>query len=373
MMEKMRRELPSLLELAHDHSEGARLQLANKLADLFLSDDIELNQREEAMVNELIKMLIKTEDVAVRHELVKRFAEVKDMPRNVAFNLASSVIDFAASILKHAKSLTDDDLITIIEMQSPEHACAVASRQEISEAVADALVTTGSLQVMQTVAENLGAKLSPKAVGILTETARLVVSLQWPIMKRPELTPDMASKLYWWVTQDLRRHAIERYGFSAGLLDLALAKAIEVKLNEHIFERHEDAAMIHVADWLDERNSINIALLPKLLRLGHFRLFNIALGRLSQLELAQIDIIMAESGGRLLAAICRSLGIDKPSFVSIFLLSRAGRSDEHLVHPKELSLALAAYDKLQPATAQDMVRGWRADPESLNRYSEQTA
>ncbi len=370
MSSRMYEELPSLMALAHDRSEGARVQLAGKLANLFLSGDVVLNEHEETMVNEMIDMLIKTEDVSVRHELVKKFAEIKTAPRKIALRLACGAIEFARAVLQSSETLTDDDLITVVETQSVDHACAVASRTVVNEAVADALVTTGSLKVMQIVAENLGARLSPKAINILSETARVVLSLQKPIMHRPELTPDVASKLYWWVSQDLRRHAIERFGFSAGLLDLSLAKAIETKLNEHIFERHEDAAMVQVADWLDERNAINIAILPKLLRLGHFRLFSIALSRLSALDIDMIDTILSEHGGRLLAAVCRSIGIDKPSFVSIFLLSRGARADEHVVNPRELSQALAAFDKLIPDVAQDMLRTWRSDPAMLTKYVE---
>ncbi len=53
-------------------------------------------------------------------------------------------------------------------------------RESISEAVADALVTTGNIKVMQLVAENLGAQLSRRAVNVLTETARFTLSLREP-------------------------------------------------------------------------------------------------------------------------------------------------------------------------------------------------
>ncbi len=369
MRNRMLEELPSLMELARDKTESARVQLAGRLANLFLSGEVVLTEHEEDMVKELIDMLVRTEDVSVRHELVRQFVDIKKVPRKIALSLACGTIELARSVLQSVETFTDDDLITIAETQSAEYACAIAARKEVNEAVADALVTTGSLKVMQIVAENLGAKLSPKAIGLLSETARLVVSLQEPILHRPELTPDIASKLYWWVSQDLRRHTIERFGFSAGLLDLALAKAIETKLNEHIFERHENAAMVQVADWMEERRAINAAILPKLLRLGHFRLFNIALGRLSGLEAPSIDIIVGELGGRLLAAVCRSIGIDKPSFVSIFLLSRAARTDEHVVNPRELSQALAAYDNVSADTARGMIAAWQTDPEQLMKYA----
>lgn len=363
-MTPIQEQLPELFALARDHSDSARLHLASKLSELFLTETADLTPREEEMVNELINLLLSTENPVVRQAMVQKFAQAH-MPRKAALNLAASANDVAHTVLRSCETLTDDDLIMVVATKSTDHACSIAQRRSINEAVGDALVTTGSLRVMQTVAENLGAKLSPKAITLLAETARLVHSLQSPVMQRPELTPDVASKLYWWIAQDLRRHILDRFGFSAGAMDLALGKAVEQKLNEHIFERTDDEAMKRVADWLEERNAITLALLPKLLRISHFRLFNIALGRLAMLDLPLIDAIVSENGGRMLAALSRAIGMDKTGFVSIFLLSRGARQDEHVVHPRELTQALTAYDRLLPETAQDMLGTWRKNPAYL--------
>jgi len=358
-------ELPTLFELARERSDSSRLRLASKLSELFLAEDVGLTKREEEMVNELITLLLSTENVSVRHEMVQKFAN-KNMPRKIALSLANSTNDIAHTVLRSCETLTDDDLITIVNTQSTDHACSVAMRRSINEAVADALVTTGSLRVMQIVAENLGAKLSPKAVSILAETARLVQSLQRPVMQRPELTPDVAAKLYWWIAQDLRRHIVERFCLSPSALDSALGKAIEQKLNEHIFERHDDGAMGKIADWLEERNAITLSLLPRLLRMGHFRLFSISLSRLAILDVSLIDAIINEKGGRMLAVLCRAIGMEKSGLVSIFLLSRAAREhNETVVHPRELTTTMTAYDRLSQETAQDMLRTWRRNPEYL--------
>lgn len=92
-----------------------------------------------------------------------------------------------------------------------------------------------------------------------------------------------ALKLYWWVAQDLRRAALQRFGINAGRLDSALAKAVEEKLSVHILEKGDDFAMDAVADWLAEREVLSAKLLPQILRMGHFRLFCILLSRLTQL------------------------------------------------------------------------------------------
>jgi len=354
-----------MFALANTRTEGARVELAGMLADVLLQEDAGLSLREAELVNELIDQLLHTNSPAVRAQLVKRFADARSMPRKMAQTLASDSIDIARNVLMTSETLTDEDLITVVSEQSRDHARAVAQRKAISEAVADALVTTGDIKVMQLVAENLGATLNQKTVEVLADAARFTAELREPIMKRPEMSTDAATKLFWWVSNDLRRYALQRFGISSGQIDEALAKTIDQMLGYHNLDKDDDETMQQVAQWLNERQAISAKILPQVLRLGHFRLFNILLAHLTKLELSLVDTIVNETGGRGLAVICRSIGIDKPGFVSIFLLARGARTGEQVVHPRELSYALASFDRLTINLAQDLLHSWKVNPAYL--------
>ncbi|HAX90815.1 MAG TPA: hypothetical protein DCY07_01210 [Rhodospirillaceae bacterium] len=202
------------------------------------------------------------------------------------------------------------------------------------------------------------------------ESARLTTMLQKPILTRPELSADNAMRLFWWVDRDLRRATLEKYGFGPGRLESALDKAVEEKLNAHIFESSNDSAMETLADWMEERDALTTRFFLPMLRMGHYRLFNVVLGRLNQLELSLVDVITEKAGGRMMVALCRSLNIDKGSFISIYLLSRGGRRDEQVVNPRELSVTMEAFDRLSPVVAEVMVQSWRADPSDVYKRVE---
>lgn len=361
-MSKLQNTLPAMFALAHERTEGARIELAGMLADLFLSEETQLSLREEELVNELIDQLLQNRSPAVRAQLVKKFANAAKMPRKIALSFAREDIEIARPVLVTSQTLTDEDLVTIIETQDRGHAEAIARRASVNEAVADALITTGDVRIMQIVAENLGAILSKKAINILAASARFTAELRSPVMHRPEMSVDAAIDLYWWVSLDLRRYALKRFGVNAGQIDEALAKTIETLLNYHKIDKDNDETMMQVADWLAERQAMSSRILPQILRMGHYRLFNIVLSRLSTLPLTLIDSIVAEMGGRGLAVLCRSLGLDKAGFVSLFLLSRGSRPGEQVVHPRELSYALAAFDRMSVTLAQDLLRTWKKDP-----------
>ncbi len=362
VMSRLQAKLPDMVALAHERTEAARIELAGMLADICLGNANELSLREQEQVNELIEVLLRTNSPVLRLHLAERFSDVTKMPHALAADLAKDTIDVAAKVLTDCETLTDTDLISVIEGQSHDHAAAIARRASVNEAVADALVTTGDINVMRIVAENLGAKLSPKAITVVADTARFTATLREPIMKRPEMFADAALRLYWWVSPDLRRYTLKRFNISAGQIDRALAKTVDDLLSYHQLDKSNSDIMEQIANWLQEREAMAPRILPQVLRLGHFRLFNIILSRLTELSLDVIDIIVAESGGRELAVVCRGLGIDKAGFVSIFLLSRGARQDEQVVHPQELSRALAAFDRLTTNLAHDLLNSWKLDP-----------
>lgn len=373
MMSYIKESLPTMMELARDRSELSRIQLANMLADVFLRTDVSLSLRESEMVDELIDQLMLDRSPQVRDQLVQKFADVSRMPRRIANNLAKEDIEIARPILMASSTLTDNDLVTIVEEKGGDYALAVAQRLKISEAVADALVITGDVRVMREVAENLGAHLGSKALNVVADAARYSTQLREPLFRRPEMNVDIAMKLYWWVEQDLRRFALKRFGINSGQIDRALASTISTFLNSHTHEKANDDVMSQVADWMEEHQAVSVGALPQVLRMGHFRLFNMMLSRLTGLGLTLIDAIINEIGARGLAAICRSLDIDKPGFVSLFLLSRGGRPGEQIVHPRELSHALAAFDRMTPAIAKDLLNTWKSNPDCLLKHREEAA
>lgn len=362
-----------MLALAHERTELSRVQLAGMLADVFLADDISLSLREEEQLNELISNLMANASSQVREHLVKKFVDVTKMPRPIAANLAQDDILLAGAVLVNATALTEEDLIRVIEEKGGDHAVSIAYREQISEAVADALVTTGDMRVMQVVVENLGAKLSPLAMDVISNAARYTIGLRKPVLHRPEMKADAALKLYWWVEQDLRRYVLDRFGITSGQIDQSLAKTIGRLLEEHAKEKTNDRVMEQVAAWIEEHGVLGAKVLPQVLRMGHFRLFNMLLSRMARLPLSLVDAIMEEVGGRGLAAICRAVGIEKANFVSLFLLSRGGRGGgEQVVHPRELSCALEAFDRMTPSTAKDLLTTWSADPSYFLKHQEET-
>ena len=73
-----------------------------------------------------------------------------------------------------------------------------------------------------------------------------------------------------------------------------------------------------------------------------------------------------EPGGEALAIVCRAIGIDKPDFATIFMLSRKAHSGDRVTNPRELSKVLEFFDRLKPDIARKVLSRWQRSSEYLN-------
>jgi uncharacterized protein (DUF2336 family) len=99
------------------------------------------------------------------------------------------------------------------------------------------------------------------------------------------------------------------------------------------------------------------------LRGGKIPAFVAGLSHMAKLDPSIIKRAMFDAGGETLAVICKTVGMDRNSFASLFLLSRQGAA--HVTAPKQLQELLKFFDALTPEQARSAARYWRMDGEFL--------
>jgi uncharacterized protein (DUF2336 family) len=203
---------------------------------------------------------------------------------------------------------------------------------------------------------NPGAQISARAMRSLAEGALRRQSLCEPLASRPELTPDLAARLYWIVSLELRRFIAQRFVLPRDLLDRALQTTMQRLVDTCRARRVVPPEAETVAGRLAEAGALTPAVLISVLRVGQIRLFEVLFARATGLAQATVVRMLEAGESEMLAAACRATGIDKGHFASIFLLSRGARPGEQIVDPRELSRILAFYDRLSPETARALVR-----------------
>jgi uncharacterized protein (DUF2336 family) len=352
-----------LLALARDKSIEGRKRLVAVVADLLSERETVITAQERALMTDILTKLIREVATPVRRALSERLAEAGNVPHEIIVALANDEIDVAAPILLKSDALLDVELIEIVRHRSLDHQLAVAMRRAVSEPVSDALVETGNTDVIKTLLENPNARISEATMAYLVDRSKMVDSFQEPILRRRDLSPTLAKKMYFWVSAALRQYIVETFDVDVTELDDTIESVTTeaVRQIEEEGDTSESSAPMVLARRIAEANQVTPQLLLQTLKQGEIPLFEALLAQLSRLRLPLIRRFLFEPGGEGLAIVCKAADIEKSLFASIFLLSRRARPGERAMDPRELSRVLALYDRITPDAANIVVARWRRD------------
>jgi Uncharacterised protein conserved in bacteria (DUF2336) len=110
---------------------------------------------------EVIGRLADEIEVAARAQLARRLAGFEQAPVNIIRKLAfDDSIDVAGPVLRESERLDSETLVANAMTKSQPHLLAISERKSLPEAVTDVLVTRGNWDVVTSVANNNGARLS---------------------------------------------------------------------------------------------------------------------------------------------------------------------------------------------------------------------
>ena len=359
-----------LIGLARDKSVEGRTRLVQIVGDLFFDTDTVLRDAERNIMTDILRQLIHDVEMKVRQQLAMRMADENDAPRELVSALANDQIEVAHPILTQSTILQDMELIEIVQHLTYGHQLAIAMRETVSETVSEALIGTGNVDVIKTLLENENADISGKAMEYLVEQSEKIDDLQVPLINRNDLGPDLAKRMYWWVSAALRKHIVKHYSID----EVGLDDKIQDTIHDILGIDGSGSGAINtaprrksqeLAEKLQNAAAITPQLLIQTLRQGEVVLFEDLLSQVTGLRTNLIRRFVFEPGGEGLAIACRAADITKADFASIFLLSRSARPGDKVVDPNEVSRVLNFFDRIKAETAQKVVKRWHLDPNFL--------
>ncbi|MGB1547559.1 MAG: DUF2336 domain-containing protein [Alphaproteobacteria bacterium] len=330
-----------------------------------MEDEKTLSERERALMTDILNQLVREVEMAVRRHLSERLSILPNAPRELIITLASDTIEVARPVLMKSEILHDADLIEIIQHRTMEHQLAIAMRKDVSEVVSEALVETGSVDVIKTLLKNVDAKISEGTKAYLVEESEKVNAYREPLIRRPDLDPKMAEKMYWWVSAALRQEIAAKFDIDVTTLDDQIESTVRDIMESEGEVVPKPEKKPDSAERLAKDVDVTPELLIRVLRQGEVSLFAALFAKYTGLSGKLVRRLLFEPGGEGMAIACKAKELSKQSFASIFLLSRKARPGEKVVDPGELSRILAFYERIDPEAAQKVTKQWQRDPEYL--------
>ncbi len=354
-------ELIRLLGLAKTKSSGSRSLLVENITDLFLSEEGRLSEHERALMSDILGKLIVQVESDIKRELgTNLLAKGIDLPDIVKL-LAEDEIEIARPLLEKSDLLHDQDLIEIVRMRTDEHRLSIAMRETVSEQVSDALVEYGSEDVIETLLNNHDATINKRAMEYLVAESRRVDRFQEPLIMRSDLTPDLAYRMYWWVSAALRQRILSEFDIDPVSVEQAVKRAASTVM---VDQEGEDGAYVRaqrLVRRMNENGELSIQFLLSSLRQQRVAVFVAGLGELGAVDFRTAWRIFSDKGGESLAILAKAIGVDRGQFTTIFLLLTQAREGARAKSPGVLKDILELFDSISESNAKGALMIWQRD------------
>ncbi len=360
--DSVRDQALALLEQARRSAQAQHDRLLDTTTDLFLDAEARLSDEERRLMLGIIDRLVHDVEREVRAGLAERLSALPNAPRELVLKLAEDEADIARPLILNSPVLRDDDLIELVRQRTHEHRLCVAMRAGISATVSQALIEAGEEDVIEALIRNDDAELALQAVNYLVEESRRVDRFREPLLRRRDLPPALAFRMFWWVSAALRRHILAHFSIDEGNLDAMIQLTVQDSAAR--IDRGPTAAA-SLARGLRERGELTDANLLRLLRSGHIAAFSSALAEMAGIDPETAGRIVHCQGYEALAAASRGAGLDRQTFAAIFMLREEARTAGRAQSPSRLEAALQFHDGLDRKQARNVLRYWSLDAEYL--------
>ncbi len=352
----------TLLEWAQSHTSGGRNALAEAMTNLFAGGSEGLSDRERALMADILQKVVVDLELSVRQSMSEKLADLPDAPADLIRFLANDEASVAAPLLARSGVLRDDDLIEVIRHRTLEHQMAIAVRFSVSETVSGVLAKTGNASVIESLLRNENARLSQATLAYLVDESKRMDSFREPLLRREELGPKLAKRMFLWVSAALRNQIINRFDLDEATVDALLEEAALENIEDSAAETGPSGAD-RLAKELDAGLLLDTDTLVRALAMGEVNLFIAMFARAADLRDRLVRRMLFASRADDFAIACKAVDIDRNTFETLVSLSESARPQFAHEAAPEGHDALAVYDRIGQDEALRILRRWRLDPE----------
>jgi uncharacterized protein (DUF2336 family) len=292
--------------LLSDPSSRTRVEVATNIAR-----DLEspmLTDGEVQTAQEIIRLMSKDVEVAVRVALSNSLRHAKRLPHDVALAMANDVDAVAMPVLGASLVLTNDDLLEIVRRGSTIRQNAIAGRPSVPEPVSAALVSRGDETVVTTLMKNAGAKISEESLTRAIDRFPHSDVVKDSMARRQSLPITVTERLIKIVSDQLQDYLVAHHKLPPLMAtDMAL--------------RSREAAMLHFSNGLGREHVEPLAaqmlangrLTPSLVLravcFGDMPFFEAAIAVLADIPVANARILIHDAGPKGFEALYRKSGL----------------------------------------------------------------
>lgn len=292
--------------LLAEPSVAVRAELAAKMA--LEIDSARLTPDELAIAQDIARLMAQDVAVSVRQALAESLRRATHLPRDVALRLARDVEAVALPILAKSPALAEADLIEILRHASLPRQQAIASRADVTEPLADALIGGADEHAVVVLLDNKAARIAEASLHRAVDRFAASEAVKSSVVHRNSLPVTVAERLVVMVSEELRGYLLSHHALPA-----AVAADLVLQSRERSIIGLSARASRHELDLLIRQMQRHQRLTPSLilraLCMGDLAFFETSLAVRAHVPAENAQVLVHDAGGNGLASLYRKAGL----------------------------------------------------------------
>ena len=282
-------------KLLAEPSAANRADLAAKVAKQF--DGAALTATERRLAEDIIRVMAHDAVIRVRQSLAENLKSNPALPRDVAMTLASDVEAVALPILQVSQVLSDEDLIELVRSSRSEaKQTAIAKRDTVSAAVADALIDSGSETAVAALVANAGADLQEPSLNRVIDKFGDSEAVQAPLVQREKLPMTIAERLVAVVSDKLQNYLVTHHELPAKVAADAILQSRERATVSLLSGENSEESLERLVAQLSRTGRLTPSLLLRALCTGDVAFFEFGIAALSKVPVTNARLLIHDAG-----------------------------------------------------------------------------
>jgi hypothetical protein len=347
-----------LEELDQSISQGSnecRLRALWHATDVLMAG--QYSEEDVWVFGEVIERLSRELEEEVRAQLSRKVAASDNVSTGLVNKLAcDKSIAVAGPVLRQSERFDTSSLVSIATTASQQHLLAISKRRSIAEPVTDVLVTRGNREVLNSLAENPGARFSRHGFLQLVQRSENDSILMESLGRRRDISRSIFQQLIAKASDDLKgKLERESPNMAPQIETLVTDVAGELHLifgpaSESYFQAKKVVSALHRQGNLHEKKIFEYAQSHQLAEV------TAALSLLSSLPPNVIERGLVDATGEMAMIFTKALAFSWETTMSLLFLG----APNHKISANDLDAMEVKFSRLKFETAQNVIQLYRS-------------
>ena len=305
------------VNLAEQTSVENKSIIARKVSSFYAG--INITPQAAQLAEDIFRIMVRDTEVKVRETLSDSLKHCKDLPKDVISAIINDKDSIAIPFIQHYASLTNDDLIKIINIPSINKQKAVAKRSRLSAEISHYIVECCSDTVVGELISNETAIIKDQTFAYIISKYSENDDIKKRLIYRSELPVSVIEKIANKLSYKLKTHLILHHNLPKELAN-KLVDDIKEKITLSISEDYStDKQIEELVHQLYKANRLTTGLVVRAICLGDLKFFEYALVYLSETPIAEVrKILFNTQADFMIRNLLRKAFIPKSVFPAIF-------------------------------------------------------